>query len=325
MAVDNFSCTHRTGVLLNPDSGRLKKSGEKISRLAKALPGSTYREINGAEEARLVLSEFAAGGINILVVVAGDGTFHLVLSILLSQKMFKKMPVLVLIPAGTTNMTSRDFGTPGDPLTALKRLGESLSGKSVPVIHTKAVLRVSHKGNATVYGMFYGTGLIAEGVESFGRHGKGKGLTGEKASAFTFVRYLIKLLVSSPAGDEPLLRTDIAVNGGDPSVEPRLLTLISTLDRLLFGLKPYWGNGEFPMHLTILRQGPAKLLLRVLPVLFGRGKQIPKEGYFSENVSAVEMHFDGNYVVDGELYPALREQGAVCISADEQIEIMKLA
>ncbi len=314
----------KIGVLLNPASGRLKKNGSKIRELASKLPGSIYREGQDAAEIESILRSFASEQVDTLVVVSGDGTFHLVLSVLLRKTIFTRLPVFVLIPAGTTNMTAKDFGSPSNPVKALHALSETLAGATNAKIFEKPVLGISHGDRPGIYGMFYATGLISEAVESFGSSGRGGGMTGEKASFATFLRYLGKLFAASPRGTKHSAQTAISINGSTFVSEPRLLVLASTLDRLLYGLKPYWGEGKAPMHVTIIKKSPARLWIRLLPLLFGRGGQFPEDGYFSEDITDIKMKFDGKYVVDGELYSASAEHGAVHITADKNIGILKL-
>ena len=313
----------KVGVLLNPASGRLKKKGSKIRELAGRLPRSTYQEGRDAAEIESILHSFANEQVDTLVVVSGDGTFHLVLSLLLGKTIFAQMPVLAMIPAGTTNMTAKDLGSPSNPLKALEALGEALAGDLNATTIERPVLGIRHGDRPDVYGMFYGMGLISEAVESFASSGRGGGMTGERASFATFIRYLGALFSASPKGSQQHVQTAISINGSDYMSEPRLLVLASTLDRLLYGLKPYWGEGKAPIHVTVIKKSPARLWVRLWPLMFGRGRQFPEDGYFSDDISDIKMKFDGKYVVDGELYPAAKEHGPVHITAEKHIEILK--
>ena len=314
----------KVGVLLNPGSGGLLKDGERLRQMAMSLPKGICHESTDVKEIESILKSFAEQEVDFLVVVAGDGTFHLVLSFVLRQKMFKRLPVFAVIPAGTTNMTAKDFCSPANPVTAMKALNNILQGGSEMNVTNKSVLRVRHGDTPDLFGMFYGAGLISDAVESFAQGGRGKGTLGEKASFSTFIRYLLRLF-SFPSGEQAQLQVEIQVDNDTLISEPRLLIFASTLDRLLFGLKPYWGKQQSPIHTTILRQGPEKILLRFLPILFGHGRQLPNQGYYSENTKEIKMHFDGKFVIDGELYSSTKERGDVHVTADDDITVLKLS
>ena len=54
-------------------------------------------------------------------------------------------------------------------------------------------------------------------------------------------------------------------------VEPIAFLFASTLDRLLFGMRPYWGREEEPLHITFVRQKPKHPLRSLWALLSGRG------------------------------------------------------
>lgn len=314
----------RVGVLLNPGGGRLRKSKEEISTLAKALPRAIYREASNPEETRNVLADFASIGIDLLVVVAGDGTFHLVLSIVIGEKRFSRMPRFALVPAGTTNMSARDFEAPDSPQTALRNLHDILQLNRAPTCLIKPVLCLQHGDERPHYGMFFGAGLIAEAVEHFASRVRGSGVTGEKASALVFIRYLLTLLLGIHAGERDSAKLTVQLDESEVIDESNLLIFASSLDRLLFGLRPYWGRQNAPIHSTLIRQRPSMLWFRALPLLFGRGNLSRSAGYFSKNTFELKMTFSGIYVIDGEVYRADKNKGAVFITANDNIEIVNL-
>jgi hypothetical protein len=84
-----------------------------------------------------------------------------------------------------------------------------------------------------------------------------------------------------------------------------LFILASTLDRLLLGARPYWGDQQEPLHFTCVRESPRGFWRSLLPLLAGRGRKLREpDGYYSWNARAVDIAMEGYFVIDGELYSA---------------------
>lgn len=316
----------RVGVLVNPAGGRMQKSGAAIIKQLKALHRAEYREVEKLEAMSATLREFADSGIDLLVVVAGDGTVHAVLTLLFRDALFSNIPVLSLIPAGTTNMTARDFSIPDRPEKALRRLNAILRGQRKPTCTEKAVLRVENADEAPLYGMFFGAGLVAEAVQYFAVREKRRKLTGEKATASVFIRYLLKLMFTQRGGrnQDGICPAGFKLKTGAETREDLELIFASTLDRLLFGFRPYWGRQTLPMHITSVSREAPGLWRYLVPILFGRGNSAAGDGYFSENLSAIEIEYTGKFVIDGELYTADKNRGAVRLYAHDNITVIDL-
>ena len=89
----------------------------------------------------------------------------------------------------------------------------------------------------------------------------------------------------------------------------------STLDRLLFGMRPYWGREEQPVHVTFVKQQRKKSVRMIWPLLTGRGNVLPENnGYYSCNTGVLELVIDDDYIVDGESYRAAGKDGPLRIT-----------
>jgi len=90
----------------------------------------------------------------------------------------------------------------------------------------------------------------------------------------------------------------------------------SVLDRLLFSMRPYWGQEKEPMHITFVRQKRKNSIRSFLPLVSGRGATLKEhDGYHSHNSSVLELDIDDDYIVDGESYRAASQNGPLKISA----------
>ena len=64
----------------------------------------------------------------------------------------------------------------------------------------------------------------------------------------------------------------------------------------------------------------------MLPLVTGRGGFLSEaDGYRSVNLSTLTLTMTADYIIDGEIYSADENLGAVHISADDSISVMDLS
>jgi hypothetical protein len=83
-----------------------------------------------------------------------------------------------------------------------------------------------------------------------------------------------------------------------------VIVLLSTLERLLFGMRPYWGTGPGPIHATLI-SGHAQRIARALPpILWGRPPAYATSaaGFHSANVGHAALTLDAGVTIDGEVF-----------------------
>jgi diacylglycerol kinase (ATP) len=320
----------RLGVISNPLSGSNKRRGlGAVRRFLAEHPGILHREARSAAEVAAVLRDFACSDVNLIAVNSGDGTVQAVLTWLFSEQVFRPLPLLALLCGGTTNMTSKDLGLTGSRIGALRRLiAWAQHGDGDAVILRRAVLKVensSHPG--PLYGMFFGAGCITQGIQFFHSRVQKLGLSVGPAHMLIFARFLLGLARREDALVAPVSaairadRMDIAEGGGD-----YLLMLISTLDRLILGLRPFWAQGENPLHLTTMSAG-FRHLFRALPAMaIGRINRYtsPENGYVSVNAREIRLDMDGGFAIDGELFRADRKRGPLVIQEAGPADFLRL-
>ena len=304
------------GLLFNPLSGRIRKRKDAIRRALAGIPGATCREVTNAFEIKASVDAFVQADIDLLVIVGGDGTVQGVLCHLFATQPLARWPVLTVIPGGTTNMTALDLGICGRPEFILQQLRGYLLKQIPPVFLQRHVLCIEQAGAEKVYGMFFGVGLIARAVIFSQSKIKQLGITGEIYSGIITVGYLIGLILGRRHGawapvQMSIIERDIELHRGAYA-----FLFTSTLDRLLFGMRPYWGREEEPLHITFVRQKPRHPLRSLWALLSGRGESLKeRDGYHSCNTRALELLIDDDYIVDGESYRASSEDGPLRITA----------
>jgi hypothetical protein len=304
------------GFLFNPMSGRIRKRRDAIRHELTGIPHAVLREATSASEINASVDAFLQEDTDLLVVVGGDGTVQAVLNHLFTTRPMANWPVLTVVPGGTTNMTALDMGIHGKPEHVLRKLSKCLQGRTLPVLLQRHVLCIEQAGAAKVYGMFFGIGLIARAVIFSQGRIKQLGVTGEVYSAIIMLGYLAGALMGRRQGAWAPVQMSVIEQGIELHHGSYAFLFASTLDRLLFGMRPYWGREREPLHVTFVRQQRKRPLRSLLQLLSGRGSVLEeRDGYYSSNTRTLELLVDDEYIVDGESYRATSHGGPLRISA----------
>jgi len=317
--------TNNIAIIVNPLSGRIKNRIVKIRDNLNFIEGGIYREASNQIQFEAVLNDLSEYHPDVLVIVAGDGTVHAVLSYIFTKQIFSKLPMLAIIPAGTTNMTAKDFGSAGKPDAVIRKLIRVLKRPEPYPCLSRKVLCIKNGESEAQYGFFFGTGIIADAVEYFHKNVKGLGVTGEKASGIVLVRYLFSMLFGRDKKASNKSEIKVQYEDEEGKTVNCLTVFASSLDRLLLGMRPYWGREQQAIHATLVKQSPKMLALAIFPLLCGKGSMLKKlNDYESKNLNSMNLSLNGKYVIDGELYVADVNKGPVQLSAINTITVINL-
>ena len=317
----------RVGVLNNPRSGGNRKGLGAVRKVLAVYRQVCHREVLTPADVESALVDFARQEVNIVAVNGGDGTVQAVLTVLYNQKPFETIPHLAVLRAGTTSMTAGDVGLKGSREQALRRLLLWAEGGEGEVgILQRPVLRVQVDPHQDpVYGMFLGAAGIYQGIQFCNNRLNRRGFRGEWAPGLTIALFL--LAVASRGGDyEAPVPITVGLDQSPPERRDYLLLMISALERLFLGLRPFWGREERTLHYTAVEARPQHLL-RALPSLM-RGRKnrygTPDNGYFSHNVQEVQLTFTSGFTLDGELYKAGAHLGPVVVQNGGKVSFLRL-
>jgi hypothetical protein len=297
---------------------------QSIRELGRSIAGDNYAEIEGAALGGTTVPDLLARRPDLLVVIGGDGTLHGVLGSLLAAGSDRPLPSVLAVPAGTTNMSALDLGVRGTPVQVLNRLRARLDHKNGMVLSatSRPVMKVSRAGLPPLCGMFFGAGIIARGVEYFTSHIRDRGITGEAASGLVVARFLGALVAGDRRGLTAPVEAQIEGLPGLAGRRPYVAILASVLDRLLLGMRPYWGTEPAPLHVTAVQSRPARLYRSLLPLLRGRGAGLRVEhGYASANLQSLSVQLEGPFVIDGQCYQA--QGAAISLGIAGQISFVR--
>jgi diacylglycerol kinase family enzyme len=260
-------------------------------------------ETHAPAEIARALDTIAADGTELLGINGGDGTTHLVLTALLNGGAFPKLPVLAILPGGTTNMTARDLN--GGSLRffdALDRFIACAAGE-LPVKQRHAV-RARVAGEADRFGFFAGMGAIVRGIEFCHERVYSMGIRDEWASGVALLRAAWGIATREPVFAEALplsLTLDAQCLRADANI-----FFVTSLSQLFLGIRPFWGTGDAPLNATLVR-ARARRFARHFPALL-RGKpnaqMTDATGYSSWRIRQSRIDGAGAFTIDGEMYSA---------------------
>jgi diacylglycerol kinase (ATP) len=233
-----------------------------------------------------------------------------------------------LLPGGTTNMNAGDVGMHGKLAKAVKQMADWVEHPTRAVERlSRPVLRITGAvDDQPLYGMFFGAGTIVNGIEYCKDKIHTLGIRDELAPGVMALRTLWGIACKDPYFSGPT-SMQIEIDGNtDTSSRPVVQLLITSLERLFLGFRPFWGQEEAPLHCTWIEKPTYKVLRAFPSVLRGKPNRhvTPANGYFSHNAGQIRLWMDGLFALDGEMHPASREHGPITITNGGNIDFLRM-
>jgi len=318
----------RIGVLSNLRAGRSHRQVARLLTLLRDHPEVAHVETSCADAVPEAIASLADAEVEVLAVHGGDGTVQRVLTELLVERPFgERLPALVPLRGGRTNMTALDIGIRRDPVRALGSIlaGAASGDLARRSVHRRVVCVEHGPHRERIYGMFFGAGLIHRAIELTHRifpKGTSQGALG---GTLVTAGLLTRAALMRDAGG--ILTPDKihALLDGEPLERPELtLAMATTLDRLFARMRPFWGDGPGGLRFTALAAGVPQLARNALGILRGRpGPQASDaQGYTSRNLRSLRLRMDCGFTVDGELVPPQPDR-LVSVSATEPLTFLR--
>lgn len=281
-----------------------------------------YREASEPDGIGAAALELASESDVTLCVAGGDGSLHAVLTALHRELPLEAWPVLAPIPMGSTNMSAKDLGIRGSPMRRLAALEAWAAGDADAHVIRRPAVRVQDPNGAARCGMFFGAGAVANGVSFLREHLYQKGVPQATTSALSIAWVLWKMARGEDRARSMVTAVEGAVDGRAIRCDAAAMCVVTSLDRLILGSRPYWGGEQGPLHVTLVSRDAPRFWLSVPRVAVGRPGRgfTPDRGFHSYDAERVTLRFDGRYVIDGELYDASRESGAVELSTIPDVD-----
>lgn len=313
------------GLISNPGSGHNRDQFERIRARIDTQPGIHHRITHSPADIAPALAELAALDIGVLAINGGDGTVSAVLGELLESKLFVRPPLIALLPGGTANMNAGDVGIRGSLRRAVNRLcqwcenGRETTGQ----LERRALMRVvTDDSEQPRYCMFLGGGAVIHGTEYAHREIHSRGLRDDFSLILGTVRTVWGVLRDDPAFNRHVAIT-LTLDDGEPTQYDTLILAVSTLQRLSFGMRPFWSRQPGAIRLTLMEQGCTRFARTFFSIIRGKPNRnaVPQSGYRSHNADALHLAMTGKINLDGELIEIAE---SAQISASVPLEFLRL-
>ncbi|HEY6965226.1 MAG TPA: diacylglycerol kinase family protein [Erythrobacter sp.] len=254
------------------------------------------------------LAEFAAKGIDLLVINGGDGTVRDVLTC--GQAIFgDDWPAVAVLPKGKTNALTVDLGVPED--WGLQDAIDALDHGSRVYRRPMAVSAVDEPGKR-VAGFILGAGAFTKATQA-GQSAHKLGAFDSMVVAVTGGWALLQSLFATrnnPWRKGARMRIGLGTSdapmahsgNGDP--EMRQLLFASTLEKLPAGIKPF-GALRAGLKLVAVDQISRRTTALVPLVLTGKLRNgLRQRGIHQLAATQFSLSIDDQFILDGEAFPA---------------------
>ncbi|MBT8432141.1 MAG: hypothetical protein HKP43_04135 [Altererythrobacter sp.] len=294
------------GLIYNPRSHHNR--GQDLT--SKISPDVFVAQPGNRDQLPEALARLAERGIDLLVINGGDGTVRDVLTC--GEPIFgDDWPVVAVLPKGKTNALAADLGGPSD-WTLQCAVDAYENGKRIK--RSPMAITPLDQPDARVLGFILGAGAFTLGTKA-GQSAHKLGAFNSLAVGVTTFWGILQAVFGTRAnpwrrGAKMDLR--LAPNGvplehsglGEP--ERRLILLASTLERFPGGIKPFGSLGK-GLKLAALDQISRLMTLMLPAILFEFGpRNLRKRGFHQLVAQSFEMELDGQFILDGEAFPAGR-------------------
>ncbi len=308
----------RAALISNPHSARNRRH---LGDIDAQLRGRVIHRITqDMGDLSRIVAELADAGVDFIGINGGDGTVHQVLTHMQAIGALATPPRLALLPGGSTNMTSRDI----NGLTLSLPQGVSAFLRAVDgnaAVTQRKAIRIARGSSPAQIGFCFGMGAIIRGIEFCHERIFSLGIRREWASGAALVRAAWGIARREAVFSEGI---DLTASWDNESRQGRSsIFLVSTLDHLFLGIRPFWGTGSGTLSSTWVDEN-AHRFFRTLPALLrGDADRLHEEdGYTSRRAESVEVSGGAQYTIDGDIYA--NDFGHLRIDSTVALDIAKL-
>ena len=318
----------RIGVITNPNSRRNLSGFAEMARLLDGASNAHHAVLEKITDIPDILDRFANDGIDVVAVAGGDGTVQAVLTEIYGRRPFQRVPMLAVLPRGTTNMTAADIGLPRqgdkDVLGSIARLLAASPAELEAAVTVRRVLRAENALNrAPQYGMFFGGAGICRAIEACRTQVHPLKLGADLTAAVMLAGVLGGWLLGRRrgAGQGGIFygdRITVTLDDGPAETMEALVILATTLDRLILRSRPFWGEAGGHLRFTAIAYPPQQLLRHAWRILYGGAqRKLPAANYRSRASDRVALAMDCPFTLDGEIFQPTPGRALILTAADE--------
>ena len=317
--------TGPVGVISNPGSGHNRTHFDSIRERLARCNRVHHIATHSPADIGPALAELAERDISLLAINGGDGTASAVLGQMLESGVFATAPRIALLPGGTANMNAGDIGVRGSLAKAVERFCRWCDGELAAQHQaaSRALLRVTCDDDPQPHhGMFLGGGAVIQGTEYAHEEVHSRGMRDDFSLALTTLRTVWGVLRDDPRFNRHVT-LELSLDDGTTTQYDTLILAISTLERLAFGMRPFWADNPGAIRLTLMEQGCTRFARTFFSIVRGRPNRnaVPASGYHSHNAQRLDLRMAGKLNLDGEI---LDIKNHVEIRASQPLEFLVL-
>jgi len=293
----------RTLMLVNPLSFRLSLPGafSKLRKHAHNL-GLEPHVVYGPIEIEPLLGPALDKGIDLIIIVGGDGTLQATASLLATEHAGQKAPPILMLGGGRTNYTAQHLGTQHHAGSIIEK---ALTQPHVFRLIDKATLEIHQTDHPSIHGFFVGGALVDHVIRDCHQYrasGRGRFRQGRYSTIWRVLTLGILGLFGKV--NYKSLAMELQAEEIGKLQGPVRLFVATTLDEEQVQIHPYLPQGNGPIKVTaVLRK--ARFFWLLLPwLLLGRKHRALalEHGYFSGHAQEVKITGLGPICVDGQEY-----------------------
>ena len=293
----------RVLLLVNPLSFRLSLPGAFNDLRQHCIGrGLTPHVVYGPTEIAPLLAEYLSEGLDLIIVIGGDGTLQAAVTLLATTYQSASPPPILMLGGGRTNYTAAHLGTQSRPETMIDR---ALSSPGMFRLINQASLAISQRGHESVFGFFMGGALVDHVIRdchTYRATGRGRLRQGRYSTIFRVTQLGLLGILHKVGYQSPMMHLK-AEGIGKLSGRVRLL-VATTLDKEQVTVHPYLVKQDAPVKITAITRDAIGFWRHLLKILKGRSHPslVPKNGYFSGASHEVSVTGLGPICVDGQEY-----------------------
>jgi hypothetical protein len=174
----------------------------------------------------------------------------------------------------------------------------------------RPTLRVANpRDNKPRHGMFLGGGAAAYASKYCQDAVHKSGLKGEWATFATLAASVLQTLTkkADPSDinriDRPH-RMDVTGDGVTRATGDHLMVLVTTLEKLILGTKPFWGGKSGPLRVSVFPYPVPNVVRWLIPSMYGSEGRKPPPGSVSFTCENCAIATESLFIIDGEFFEA---------------------
>ncbi|MXV44471.1 hypothetical protein GS501_05340 [Saccharibacter sp. 17.LH.SD] len=299
--------------LHNPNSRRNQQDGDKSLAFAREKLGEFCISSQHDAHLRGHIASLAERNVDAIAINGGDGTVSACLTAIASVYPEDKLPAIAVLPSGNTNLIAGDVGFGLRGAAAIERL----VGGKVFRISERSPIRLSWPEGTrpSILGMFGGCTGYARAVHiahsptvlRFAPHDLAVIITvATSLLSLIFPRSRHSWLRGNRLHWQALQKEGMLVRDGQS-----FFFLVTALEKLSRGIWPFWDekNNQDGFHFIDVNAFPSRFPAALGNLLRGRAPQWLRQNsdYVSSQTERMRLATDSDFVLDGEVFPALPE------------------